>query len=341
MSPFLNLFKGEKQKVPPIWFMRQAGRYLPEYLEIRKKCQTFLELCYTPQLATTITLQPLKRFSLDAAILFSDILVVPDALGQKVFFEENKGPRLEPLSLAFFKKQLSADAFLEKIAPVYETIILTKAQLPPSKALLGFAGAPWTLALYMMGGGASRDFSKAKEEAFKNEERFSELLTYLADFVSLHLIEQVKAGVDAIQLFDTWAGLCPATHFERWVLSPTEHIVSKVRDIFPDLPIIGFPKGIGPHLKDYALQTNISALSLDASIPISWAKKELPSSLVLQGNLDPVLLVAGGQSLKDGISFLKKEMEGRSYIFNLGHGILPETLPSHVEDCIRMVKEPL
>lgn len=338
MSKFLKLFKGEKQTTPPIWFMRQAGRYLPEYREIRKKHQRFLELCYTPDLAATITLQPLKRFSLDAAILFSDILVVPNALGQKVSFEKKSGPYLEPLSLAFFEKQLSLVGFLEKAAPVYEAAALTKERLSSSKALLGFAGAPWTLALYMIEGGASRDFSKAKEKAFKNEEQFSELLAYLVEAISIHLIEQVKAGAQAIQLFDTWAGLCPATHFERWVLLPTKQIVSKIRAMFPELPIIGFPKGVGPLLKDYGAQTNVSAISLDATTSLSWAKRELPSSLVLQGNLDPVLLVAGGQPLKKAIVSLKREMEGGRCIFNLGHGILPQTPPSHVEACVQMVR---
>src|SRR3990167_6458982 len=330
MSTFLNLFKGEKQQAPPLWFMRQAGRYLPEYQAIRKTCPRFLDLCYTPKLAAEVTLQPLHRFDFDAAILFSDILIVPNALGQKVTFEEKKGPLLDPITLSSFEKHLTPKFFLEKASPVYETIGLIKKQISPSKALIGFAGAPWTLALYMIEGEGSRDFAKAKEAAFKNEDRFAGLLDLLVETVSLHLIEQIKAGAHGIQLFDTWAGLCPSTHLERWILSPTEKIIARVREAFPTVPTIGFPKGIGLNLKEYALKTKISALSLDASVPLLWAKKELPSPLILQGNLDPLLLVAGGRSLEEAVLSIKKEMEGRPYIFNLGHGILPQTPLSHV-----------
>lgn len=338
MSQFLDTFKRIKSYSPPIWFMRQAGRYLPEYLEVRKTCKEFLDLCYNPELATKVTLQPLKRFSLDAAIVFSDILVVPHALGQKVSFEEGRGPKLSPLSLHTFNEQLNFNKFFEKASPVYKTIHLTKSKLSPSKALIGFAGAPWTLALYMIEGEGSRDFSKAKEQAFKNEKAFTCLLDYLSEVVSLHLIEQVKAGAQTLQLFDTWAGLCPATHFERWITSPMRKIVSTLRASFPELPLIGFPKGIGASLIPYVSQTKVSGLSLDMGVSLSWATQNLPSSLVLQGNLDPALLIAGGESLRKSILSIHKDMQGRPYIFNLGHGILPQTPPSHVEECIQIVK---
>ena len=338
MSQFLDIFKGAKPHSPPIWFMRQAGRYLPEYLEVRKTCKGFLDLCYSPERAAEVTLQPLKRFPLDAAIIFSDILVIPHALGQTVWFEEKAGPKLTPLSLATFEKKLTLSKFFENAAPVYQTLRLTKSQLAPSKALIGFAGAPWTLALYMIEGEGSRDFASAKSQAFENEKAFSALLDTLVEAISLHLIEQVKAGAQAVQLFDTWAGLCPATHFEKWITSPTRKIVSNLRVAFPDLPIIGFPKGIGANLVPYVSQTQVSGLSLDMCTPISWATQNLPSSLILQGNLDPILLVAGGESLKKAIFLIHEEMQGRPYIFNLGHGILPQTPPSHVEVCVQIVK---
>lgn len=339
MSQFLDTFKGIKSYSPPIWFMRQAGRYLPEYLEVRKSCKGFLNLCYTPELATEVTLQPLKRFSFDAAIIFSDILVIPHALGQKVSFEEGTGPKLDPLSLHTFKKQLTFNKFFENAAPVYQAIHLTKSKLSPSKALIGFAGAPWTLALYMIEGEGSRDFAKVKGQAFENEKAFTALLDYLSEVISLHLIEQVKAGAQTLQLFDTWAGLCPATHFEKWITSPTRKIVSNLIEAFPNLPFIGFPKGIGANLVEYVSQTKVSGLSLDMGTSLPWAVQNLPSSLVLQGNLDPILLVAGGESLKKAVFSIHEEMQGRPYIFNLGHGILPQTPPSHVERCVQIVKE--
>lgn len=339
MSQFLDIFRRVKPPSPPIWFMRQAGRYLPEYLEVRKTCKGFLDLCYNPELAAEVTLQPLKRFPLDAAIIFSDILVVPHALGQTVWFEEGTGPKLDPIFLTSFEKKLSLSKFFENAAPVYQTLHLAKSQLAPSKALIGFAGAPWTLALYMIEGEGSRDFAKAKNKAFENETAFFALLGTLSEVISLHLIEQVKAGAQAVQLFDTWAGLCPATHFEKWIISPTQKIVSTLKKTFPDLPIIGFPKGIGVNLITYVSQTQVSGLSLDTSTPLSWARENLPSSLVLQGNLDPILLVSGGEGLKRAILSIHEEMQGRPYIFNLGHGILPQTPPAHVEECVQIVKE--
>ncbi|MBX9620583.1 MAG: uroporphyrinogen decarboxylase [Alphaproteobacteria bacterium] len=338
MSQFLNIFKGIKLSSPPIWFMRQAGRYLPEYLEVRKDCKGFLDLCYNPERAAEVTLQPLKRFPLDAAIVFSDILVIPHALGQNVSFEEGTGPKLTPISLHSFEENLTIKNFFKNAAPVYQTIRLTKSKLAPSKALIGFAGAPWTLALYMIEGEGSRDFAKAKRQAFENEKAFTSLLDHLSEVISFHLIEQVKAGVQAVQLFDTWAGLCPATHFEKWIILPTQKIVSNLIEAFPNLPFIGFPKGIGANLVEYVSQTKVSGLSLDIGTSLSWATKNLPFPLVLQGNLDPILLVAGGESLKKSILSIHEDMKGRSYIFNLGHGILPQTSPSHVEECIQIVK---
>ncbi|MBY0293538.1 MAG: uroporphyrinogen decarboxylase [Alphaproteobacteria bacterium] len=338
MAKFLELFQKSIFSAPPLWFMRQAGRYLPEYREIRQEGKTFLDLCYTPELAAQITLQPLKRFDIDVAILFSDILVVPHALGQHVTFENSLGPQLSSLSLSSFQNELSLAYFFEKVAPVYEAIRLVKPHLPPSKAFLGFSGAPWTLALYMLEGGGSRDFGKAKCEAFQNEVQFSTFLDFLADVIIQHLIEQVRAGVQAIQLFDSWAGQCPATYFETWVLQPTRKIVSALREIYPSLPIIVFPKGVGGQLLTYGSIAGLSALSLDASVPLPWACEKLSQHLVLQGNLDPLLLVSGKDSLKRSIEVIHQEMNGRPYIFNLGHGVLPRTPIQHIEECIQWVR---
>lgn len=334
MSQFLNIFEGNLPSTPPIWFMRQAGRYLPEYREVRKSCKTFLDLCYTPELAAQVTLQPIERFDFDAAILFSDILVIPHALGQDVSFEEGKGPQLGPLTLS----QLSSDRLLDKLAPVYEAIRLIRSDLSPSRALIGFAGAPWTLALYMLEGEGTRDFAKAKQQAFEDEKKFTAFLDLLAEAVATHLIEQVKAGAQALQLFDSWAGLCPASHFQEWVINPTQKIVSTVRAACPEVPLIGFPRGVGASLIDYASQCKFQALSLDSSAPLSWVAKALPSDIVLQGNLDPLVLCAGGEPLKNAITSIHQQMDGRPYIFNLGHGIVPQTPIHHVEECVRRVR---
>ncbi len=331
----LDLFQGKSLSSPPIWFMRQAGRSLPEYLEIRKKCGNFFDLCYTPDLAAKVTLQPVTRFNLDAAILFSDILTIPDALGQLVSFEEGKGPRMSSLSLLSFEENLSFQNFFQKLQPVYETIQLIKSEFSP---LIGFTAAPWTVALYMLEGEGSRDFGKAKQQAFENEDKFSELLVLLVEAISLHLLEQVKAGVDLIQLFDTWAVHCPVTHFQRWIIEPTKAIVSTLRKEFPSLPIIGFPKGIGPSLIPYAQETGVTALSLDSTTPLDWAVKSLPNNMILQGNLDPLLLVAGGEPLKKAIESIHHQMAGRPYIFNLGHGVLPQTPLENIYNCVKWVR---
>lgn len=339
MLKFLAPFQGHVEKPPPIWFMRQAGRYLPEYQTLRKKHPNFMERCFSPQISSEITLQPLRRFDFDAAIIFSDILVIPYALAQDVVFKEGEGPLLSPLSLSTYEKSLSFAAFSEKLSPVYEALQLTRRELAADKALLGFAGAPWTLALYMLEGKGSRDFSKAKTEAFQNESLFSQFLEMLTHAISLHLVRQIKAGASAVQLFDTWASHCPDSHFESWIVNPTRQIVSTVRQSYPDIPFIGFPKGIGANLVTYGEKTGVSALSLDAATSLSWANKVFPSPFILQGNIDPLLLAAGGQPLKIAIQRACEEMKGRAYIFNLGHGILPHTPLKHVEECIAWVRE--
>lgn len=338
MAKFLDLFQTKAVGSPPIWFMRQAGRYLPEYLEIRKACPTFLDLCFSPNLVAEVTLQPLRRFDLDVAIIFSDILVIPYGLGQSVTFEKKKGPVLSSLVLSSFEEILSFDNFADRLSPIYEAIRLTKTYLPHSKPLLGFAGAPWTLALYMLEGSGGGEFWEAKRSAFQQEKKFSAFLNLLTYAISKHLIEQVKAGVDGVQLFDSWAGLCPATHFQQWILEPTQKIITALKEAFPHLPIIGFPKGIGAQLLEYGAQSGVSALSLDASVSLQWARNYFSSELVLQGNLDPLLLVVGGDPLKKAVDLIVGQMRERPYIFNLGHGILPQTPLKNVEDCIRWIR---
>lgn len=339
MSNFLDVFQGKRSSHPPLWFMRQAGRYLPEYRKIRETCPTFLDLCYTPDLAAQVTLQPIERFDLDAAIIFSDILVIPDSLGQHVSFEAGKGPQLDSLTLSSFQTKLSLKEVSKKMLPVYEAIRLTRSQLSPAKSLIGFSGAPWTLALYMLEGEGSRDFAKAKSQAFQNETLFSSFLEFLVQAISFHLIEQIRAGASAIQIFDSWAGLCPSSHFQEWIIEPTQKVVSSVRKAFPDIPLIGFPKGVGAHLIEYGSQCGFSALSLDGITPLDWAAKTLPSNLILQGNLDPLLLSTGGEPLKNSIKSIHQQMNKRPYIFNLGHGIVPQTPLQSVEDCVRWVRE--
>jgi uroporphyrinogen decarboxylase len=339
MSKILDLFQGKTFSTPPLWFMRQAGRYLPEYGEIRKKCKGFLDLCSSPEQAAEVTLQPLRRFDLDGAILFSDILTIPHALGQSVTFEEIKGPLLSPLSLSSFQENLSFEKITEKLRPAYETIQMVKPHLSSKQAFFGFAGAPWTLALYMLEGEGSRDFAKAKSQAFQNEDQFTLLLDKLSEVITLHLMEQIKAGVTILQLFDTWAGLCPATHFEKWIIVPTHKIARALKQAFPNVPLLGFPKGIGAHLVDYGHKTGVSGLSLDANTSLVWARKNLPNNLIFQGNLDPLLLVAGGDPLKRAIHSIHENMKERPYIFNLGHGIVPQTPIKNVEDCVKWVRE--
>jgi uroporphyrinogen decarboxylase len=338
MSKILNLFQRKYSSSPPLWFMRQAGRYLPEYRNVRKTCHSFLDLCTTPELAAKVTLQPLDRFDLDAAILFSDILVVPHALGQHVSFEEKKGPLLSPLSLSSFQDSLNFEHVTQKLKPTYEAILLVKKKLPSTTAFIGFAGAPWTLALYMLEGQGSRDFANAKQHAFEQEDKFTLFLDKLVDVLSAHLIEQVTAGVNVLQVFDSWAGLCPATHFDKWILQPTSKLIALIKNAYPHVPIIGFPKGIGPNLVDYGRFSGVSALSLDAVTPLSWAAQALPQNLILQGNMDPVMLVSGGNSLENTILAIHEKMNKRPYIFNLGHGILPQTTIKNVEDCIKWVR---
>ncbi len=335
----IRALKGETLKSPPIWLMRQAGRYLPEYRGTRAAAGSFLELCYNPMLATEVTLQPIRRFGFDAAILFSDILVVADALGQKVGFEEGRGPVLEVLTDGKDLGQLGLGRFHEHLAPVYETIDRLKSALPPETALIGFAGAPWTVASYMVEGGSSRDFAKAKSWMYGRQQDFAALIGLLVDATSQYLIRQVEAGAEVLQLFDSWAGALAHNDMRLFSLEPARQIVANVRAVHPEVPIILFPRGVGAGYFDFAEAGVFTGLSLDQSVPLAWARDQLQPRVALQGNLDPQILVNGGRALRYGVAHILNRLGKKRFIFNLGHGIVPETPPEHVAELVKLVRE--
>jgi len=339
LKPLLKVLNKNKVRTPPCWLMRQAGRYLPEYRSLRSKNNNFLEFCLSPLLAAQATLQPLQRYDLDAAIIFSDILVIPHALGQKVEFIENKGPVLEPLSQPEHITRLDWKGTQRVTSHVCEALDLVKTQLSSSTTLIGFAGAPWTLACYMVEGHSSRDFNQAKAFAFRWPEAFQSLLNQLAEITADYLIAQVSAGAEALQLFDSWACCAPSSHFHPWVIEPTRKIVQRVKESYPDISIIGFPRRCGAWYKEFLMLTGVDALSLDDTLDLTWARQELGEKIVLQGALTPMLLVSGGEALRQEVERQLRILNTGPYIFNLGHGILPETPPHHVENLINLIKK--
>jgi uroporphyrinogen decarboxylase len=330
---FLEVLGGETKNPPPIWMMRQAGRYLPEYRATRAEAGSFLDLCATPRLAAEVTLQPIRRFDFDAAIIFSDILVVVMALGHGVRFDE--GPKLEPLTTADTLDS-NPQNWTKAFAPVYEALGLVRGNLEPSKALLGFAGAPWTLATYLAGGGNDEQ-KNAKLWAYRDPQGFGRLIDLLSACVATHLTGQIKAGADAVQIFDSWAAGLPPDLFERWVVQPTADVVRRVREAIPSARIIGFPRGASQSgLEHYAQATGVNAISLDGSVSLDWAAGKLET--VLQGNLDPLALVAGGEALRRGVAGILQATRTVPFIFNLGHGILPPTPIEHVHELVKLVR---
>lgn len=328
MNPLLSVLTGEGNSQRPVWLMRQAGRYLPEYRDLRAKTGSFMEFCLNPDLAAEATLQPLRRFSLDGAIIFSDILVIPYAMGQEVGF--NEGPVLGPLDREklFFQK--------ERLAPVYEALTKVSRQLPVSVSLIGFAGAPWTLASYMLGEG--RDIARAKAYAVHHPRDFSALLEQLIEAISLHLIEQVKAGAQVLQIFDSWAGALAYEDLMDWSKEPIRKIIAQVKQVFPKIPIIVFPREVGAAYRQY-LSIGADALSLDYALPLSWIKEHLAPHSILQGNLDPRILQKGGSALEQAVRHIKRTFSLGRHVFNLGHGILPTTPPEHVAQMIEWIRE--
>jgi uroporphyrinogen decarboxylase len=317
--------------------MRQAGRYLPEYRDVRKQASSFLDLCRTPELAAEVTLQPLRRFDLDAAIVFSDILIVPYALGQKVEFVEGEGPKLEPVSDGKAIARLDPSHAAEALAPVYQTVQRVVAELPKNIPLIGFCGAPWTVATYMVEGQGSKDQAAARLMAYRDETTFQRLIDLLIECSAEYLVNQVKAGARILQIFDSWAGSLPEDEFTRWCIAPTKRLVEQVKAKHPEIPIIGFPRGAGVLAERYARGTGVDAIGCDTAMPVGWMRR-LQERLPVQGNLDPVLLVAGGKELDARIDGIVETLGSHPFIFNLGHGILPETPIEHVTRLVARVK---
>jgi uroporphyrinogen decarboxylase len=338
-KPLMRVLAGEPVWPPPVWLMRQAGRYLPEYRAIREGSGGFLERCMTPELATEITLQPIRRFGMDAAILFSDILVLPWALGQDLRFVDGEGPRMTPIrdnaGLGVLDSRRAADA----TAPVMETVRRVCAVLPESCSLLGFAGSPFTVACYMVEGGGSRDFAATRIAAYSDPVFFARLIDMLVQATIEYLAAQIDAGVDAVMLFDTWAGLLPPTQFQTQVVAPTAAIVAELNRRYPGVKTIGFPRLAGTLVADYVEQTGVDCVGLDTSVDAAAIAAGLPETVAVQGNLDPMLLIAGGDALLEETVRIRDALRDRPHIFNLGHGILPQTPPAHVADLLAAIRK--
>jgi uroporphyrinogen decarboxylase len=336
-KPLLAVLSGERRDPVPMWMMRQAGRYLPEYRQLRQDKGSFLDLVYDSDAAAEITLQPLKRFpGLNAAILFSDILIIPFAIGQNLTFVTGEGPRLTPTLIASDLDDLTA--YTARLDPIYETVRKVKAALEPGKTLIGFSGSPWTVATYMVAGQGSRDQAEARRLAYADQGRFSAIIGRIEEITLEYLSGQVEAGADVLQLFDSWAGSLAPAQFEQWVIAPTSRLLAALRKRHPRVAVIGFPKGAGGKLKAYARETGVNALGLDETVDPLWAAKELPAKLPLQGNLDPLALLAGGAAQESAVKRILDAFADRPHIFNLGHGILPDTPIAHVEQLIDQVK---
>jgi uroporphyrinogen decarboxylase len=332
----LRTLDGERLGAPPIWLMRQAGRYLPEYRRLRTQAPSFLDFCYSPELAAEATLQPIRRFDLDAAILFSDILVIPDALGQKVWFEEGEGPRLQPLDVSFRPSEASLN--LDRLAPVYETIERVKSALPPAVALIGFCGAPWTLATYMIAGRGTPDQHPARLFAYREPAAFEALIALLVEACIVHLSRQIDAGVEAVQIFDSWAGVLPSKELRRWCLEPVAAIARGVKKRHPTARIIVFPRGVGARIENFAQMADVACIGLDTAADVAWAARTLPLNFALQGNLDPCALTVGGDALDRAVDVCLSAFSDRRHVMNLGHGVTPATPPDNVEKMISRVR---
>lgn len=336
-KPLLRVLEGHAQEIPPVWMMRQAGRYLSEYREVRAKAGGFLDLCFNPELAAEVTLQPIRRFGFDAAILFSDILVMPLALGRKVEFLAGEGPKLEPMkdaeALSGLRERVDTNVF----APVFETVRRVKAGLDDKTTLIGFCGAPWTVATYMVAGEGTSDQAPARLFAYRDPETFKRIIDRLVQGSIEYLVGQLKAGADCVQIFDTWAGILPPEQFDKWCMEPTEKIVTGVRAQVPGAKIIGFPRGAGAMALPYVEITGVDAIGLDWMFPRSLAHDILQPRVPIQGNVDPLALLAGGAALDREVDDVLT-LADRPLIFNLGHGILPETPIAHVEQMLKRVR---
>jgi uroporphyrinogen decarboxylase len=338
-NPLVRTLNGERMASPPIWLMRQAGRYLPEYRATRARAGSFLDLCYAPDLATEVTLQPIRRYGFDAAIIFSDILVIPQALGRKLWFEEGEGPRLDPLTGPADIAALAPDGVEATLQPVYQAIRQTRAALPSGTALIGFCGAPFTLACYMIEGRGSRDFLKVKQWAYGHPDSFRRLTDTLVQACIDHLDLQVQGGCNVVQIFDSWAGVLPEEQLFRWSVQPMQAIARGLRTRHPTVPVIAFPRGIGPAALMYRRLPEFAALSIDTTIGAHWAAQELQPHVAVQGNLDPVMLLTGGGIMVHEVRRILGKLAGGRHVFNLGHGILPQTPPDNVTRLVETVRD--
>ncbi len=338
-KPLLRALAGETLERPPWWLMRQAGRYLPEYRALRARASGFVEFCLNPVLASEATLQPVRRFGMDAAILFADILLVPYAMGQKVEFGED-GPILEPIIEGAGIATLSGNEF-SSLDPIYETVRRCRAELPVETALIGFVGSPWTVATYMVEGGASRDFRRVKAWAYRDPQGFGALIELIVDATVAYLSGQIRAGADAVQLFDSWAGILSEAGFERWVIEPTRSITDRLKQLFPGIPVIGFPRGAGLFYERYVAETGVDAVGIDTVVSGTFARERLQGRVAVQGNLDPVALLVGGAAMEEEVRAIRGALGGGPFIFNLGHGVLPQTPPENVAALAQLLAEPL
>lgn len=334
----LQALKGEVTERIPFWLMRQAGRYLPEYRALRQKAGSFLDLCFHPEWAAEVTLQPIRRFGMDAAILFSDILVVPYALGQALDFAEGEGPKLGGLQ-DIADREFDSAAFDRKLQPVYETLRRVREGLEPDKALIGFAGAPWTVACYMVQGQGGNNFLATQKFAFGNPAAFDKLIAALVEATAHYLISQIRHGADTVQIFDSWAGLLPPPYFERWVIEPTRQIVARIRESCPGVPVTGFPRQAGDFYADYVEKSGVDCVGIDQDFSLEDAVRRFGGKSVLQGNLDPASLLAGGSLLEDGVRRILQAARATPFVFNLGHGVIKETPPEHVALLSKLVGE--
>ena len=338
MGRFLDILAGKTVGSPPVWLMRQAGRYLPEYRAVRATAPDFLAFCYDPEKAVEVTLQPIRRFGFDAAIVFSDILVIPDALGQQVRFEQGEGPRLEAVTSREDLSRLAGSLDEEKLAPVYATLSELRRCLPSETGLIGFAGAPWTLATYMIAGRGTPDQAPARRFAYRDPEAFAGLIGLLVRAVTAHLRAQIQAGAQAVQIFDSWAGVLPGAEFDRWVTAPIAEIVRGVKATYPDVPVIAFPRGMHGDVRRFQKAVGADAIGVDTAGDLEGARAALGSAAATQGNLDPLVLIEGGDALDRALDRLLDVASGGRHVVNLGHGILPETPIAHVERLVERVR---
>jgi uroporphyrinogen decarboxylase len=338
VKPILQNLRGQATAKPPAWLMRQAGRYLPEYRALRANAKNFIAFCLDPNLATEVTLQPVRRFGMDAAILFADILLVPHALGQSVAFVENEGPRLEPIRDAAALAQLSDVRLAEMLSPVMQTIKNVRAALPGNVALIGFAGAPWTVATYMIEGQGGTDYERTRSIAWSEPELFAGIIDRITTATIAYLSAQIDAGAEVLQLFDSWAGAVPAPLFDSAVIQPTRRIVSALKAKHPDVPIIGFPRAAGSHVARYAAETGVNCVGIDHMTDLAAASAAVPKGVVVQGNLDPILLLNGGEAMDREVRRIAEKMKGKPFIFNLGHGVMQPTPPENVAKLVSLLR---